>query len=193
VGSITYMSVSVERVEDWAGQDVFDTQGERVGKLDEVYYSTAGGDAVFAAVKSGLLGRRSSVVPLAGATVGRDYLRLAYTKLAIEDADSGLKGDEGIDGPRARQLGEVYGVPIAADDVFESATAMSERRQAAEEAQKRAAALEEEARRRESDAHEAEGSAASAQEQAAAKARDSEQARAEAEQARQDAERIPPA
>jgi hypothetical protein len=192
VGSITRMSVSVERVEDWVGQDVFDAQGERVGKLDEVFYSTAGGDAVFAAVKSGLLGRHSSVVPLAGATVGRDYLRLAYTKLTIDDADSGVKGEDGVNGARARQLGEIYGVPIAADDAFESATVVNERRQAAEEAQQRAAALEEQAQRRESDAHDAQGNAASAQEQAAAKARESEQARAEAEQARQDADRITP-
>jgi hypothetical protein len=189
-GSISCMSVSVERIEDWVGQDVFDAQGERVGKLDEVFYPTSGGDAVFAALKSGLLGRRSSVVPLAGATVGRDYLRLLYTKLTIEDADSGIKGEDGIDGARARQLGEIYGVRIPADDAFESATVVNERRQATEEAQQRAAALEEEAQRRESDAHDAQGSAQGAQEQAAAKARESEQARAEAEQARQDAERI---
>jgi hypothetical protein len=187
------MSVSVERIEDWVGQDVFDAQGERVGRLDEVFYSTLSGDAVFACVKSGLLGRHSSVVPLASATAGRDFLRLAYTKLAIEDADTGLKGDEGIDGDRARQLGETFGVQLAADDSFESATVINDRRQAAEEAEQRATALEEEARRRTRDAHDAQGSAQAAQDQAAVKAQESEQARAEADRARRDAERIPPA
>jgi sporulation protein YlmC with PRC-barrel domain len=186
------MAVIVERIEEWVGREALDADGERVGKLDEIFYSTASGDAVFAAVKSGLLGRHSSFVPLASASAGRDYVRLAYSKATIEDADSELKGGDEINHDSARRLGELYGVQLAADEEFESATIVNERRQATEEAQQRAAELEDEARRRESDAYEAKGSAQSAQEQAAAKAEESERARAEAEQARVDAERIAP-
>jgi hypothetical protein len=186
------MSVSVEQIEEWVGEDVLDLEGERVGKLDEVFYPVSGGEAVFVAVKSGLLGRHSSLVPLASAAVGRDYLHLAYSKAAIEHANSELKGGDGVDRYSARQLGELYGVQLAADEDYESASVINERRQAAEEAQRRAAELEEEARRRETDAHDARGSAQSAQEQAAAKARESEQARAEADRAREDAERTAP-
>jgi len=67
--------LSIEQVEEWVGQEVVDVDGERVGKLDEVYYSTTTNEAVFAVVKSGLLGRHSSLVPLAGASVGREYLK----------------------------------------------------------------------------------------------------------------------
>jgi hypothetical protein len=186
------MTVIVERIEEWVGREALDAAGERVGKLDEVFYSTSSGDAVFAAVKSGLLGRHSSFVPLASASAGRDYVRLAYPKATIEDADSEIKGGDGVDRDSARRLGELYGVQLAADEEFESATVINERREAAEAAQRRAAELEEEARRRESDAHEAKGSAQSAQEQAAAKAEESQQARADAEQARRDAEQITP-
>jgi hypothetical protein len=186
------MTVSVAQIEEWVGEDVLELGGERMGKLDEVFYPTSGGEAVFIAVKSGLLGRHSSLVPLANAAVGRDYVRLAYSKETIEHADSELKGSDGVDRDSALRLGELYGVLLAAGEEYESASVVNERRQAAEDAQRRAAALEEEARRRETDAHEAQGSAQSAQEQAAAKARESEQARAEADRARQDAERITP-
>lgn len=184
--------MGVEQIEEWIGEEVLDLEGERVGKLDEVFYPVSGGEAVFVAVKSGLLGRHSSLVPLANATVGRDYLHLAYSKAAIEHANSDLKGGDGVDRYSARELGDLYGVQIPADEDYESASVINERRRAAEEAQRRAAELEEEARRRETDAHDARGSAQSAQEQAAAKARESEQARAEADRAREDAERAAP-
>ena len=42
-----------------------DRDGERAGKLEEVYYPSDGqGEAVFARIKSGLLGRRSRLAPL---------------------------------------------------------------------------------------------------------------------------------
>jgi len=94
--------LSVDQIEEWLGQEVTDSGGERIGKLDEVYYSVRSGDAVFASVKSGLLGRRSSVVPLAGASVGRDYLRLGYSAEQIDGAGSDVapKGALGRDDAR---------------------------------------------------------------------------------------------
>jgi uncharacterized membrane protein YqiK len=143
-------------------------------------------------VKSGLLGRHSSFVPLASATAGRDYVRLAYAKATIEDADSEIKGSDELDRDSAHRLGQLYGIQLGVEEEFESATVINERREAADAAKKRAGELEEQARQRESDAYEAKGSAQSAQEQAAARAEESEQARAQAEQARADAERIAP-
>ena len=66
------MMVSIERLEDWRGQQVFDRAGESLGKLDEIYYDAASGQPVLIAVKSGLLGRKSSLIPLDGTTAGRE-------------------------------------------------------------------------------------------------------------------------
>jgi hypothetical protein len=186
------MVVIVEQIEEWIGREALDVEGERVGKLDEVFYSTATGEAVFAAVKSGLLGRHSSFVPLASAAAGRDYIRLAYAKATIEDADSEIKGSDELNRDSAHRLGQLYGIQLGVDEEFESATVVNERRGGAGRGARRAGELEEEARQRESDAYEAKDSAQSAQEQAAARAEESEQARAQAEQARRDAERIAP-
>jgi PRC-barrel domain protein len=185
--------LNVEQIEEWLGQEVVDSEGERVGKLEEVFYSSAGGEAIFASVKSGLLGRHSSLVPLAGASVGRDYVRLAYTGEQIESADSevSFKGAN-LGRDDARRFGELYGVDVGPEEYFEAATVINERALEADEARKGAEELEREAQRREAEAEQAQGTAQGAEQTAAEKAEAAEQARAEAERARAEADRIDP-
>lgn len=182
--------LNVDQIEEWLGQDVLDSQDERVGKLEDVYYSSAGGEAVFASVKSGLLGRRSSVVPLAGASVGRDYIRVGYTKAQIEDAGSDVETSDGLSRETASELGGAYGIELRPDEDFESASVINERRQAVADARSQADALEDEAQRRAVEAEAAQDTAQSAHQDATDKSELSERARAEAERARADAERI---
>lgn len=184
--------LSVDQIEEWLGQEVLDMNGERVGKLDEVFYSSSSGEAVFASVKSGLLGRRSSVVPLAGASVGRDYVRLAYDAEQIDRAGSEVNPDDGLDNEQGRRLGELYGVSVAPDDRFEAASAINERQRVAEDARRQAEELEAEAQRRASEAQEAQSTAQGAGQDAEQKAAQAEQARAEAARARAEAERLSP-
>jgi PRC-barrel domain len=180
---------SVERIEDWLGQEVFDSAGERLGKLEEVFYSTATGEAVFASLKSGLFGRHGSVVPLAGASVGRDYLRLAYTAEQIERA-GGDGAPESLDREEAARLGQGYGVELPAEDDYESASAAAERLRNAEEARRKAEELEAEARQREEAAENAASAVRSAGEQAADTVEQARHARTEADRARAEADRI---
>ena len=180
--------LNVEQIEDWLGQDVVDSEGERVGKLDEVYYSTTTDEAVFALVKSGLLGRHASLVPLAGASVGRDYLRLAYSAAQIDQAPA-IDGGSTLDRDGAQRLGAAYGLEVPAED-FASAGSINERRRAAQEASTRADELEEQARRRDSEAQSARGAADDASADASQKRDEAGRARREAEQARDEAERI---
>ena len=81
-------SILVEDVKDWRGQDVIDRGSDKLGKLDEVYYDTEVDLPAFAAVKSGLLGKHVTLVPLRQATVGQSYLRLTITKDQFKDAPS---------------------------------------------------------------------------------------------------------
>jgi hypothetical protein len=183
--------LEIEQLEEWVGEDVIDVDGERVGKLDEVYYSTASNQAVFAVVKSGLLGRHTSLVPLGGASVGREYLRLAYSAAQIEEAGFELDAGATIGQGDGRRLGDAYGVEVPAED-FASASSIDERRRAAGEAAARAGELDAEARRRAAEAEEAQGAAAEASDAAVEKLDDAERARAEAERARARAQRIDP-
>jgi hypothetical protein len=183
--------LSVEQIEEWLGQDVLDVDGERIGKLDEVYYSAGSGETMFALVTRGLLGRHRSLVPLTGASVGRDYLKLAYSTERIETASVKMDAKDTLGQEEARQLGAAYGVEVPLED-FESATLINQGRLAAQEARERAEELDREAQRRAADADEAQSTAQDASEQAAQKIDRADQARAEADHAQSEAQRITP-
>ena len=78
--------IAIEDVKEWRGQDVVDAHGEKLGKLDEVYYDTESDLPAFAAVKSGVFGKHLTLVPLGGATAGRSYLRVASAKGDLKGA-----------------------------------------------------------------------------------------------------------
>jgi len=84
----TTSSIAIEDVKEWRGQDVLDAQGEKLGKLDEVYYDTETDTPAFGAVKSGLVSKQITLVPLAGASAGLSYLRVATAKERFKDAPS---------------------------------------------------------------------------------------------------------
>jgi PRC-barrel domain len=81
-------AITAEDIKQWRGQDVLDPQGEKLGKLDEVYYDTETDVPSFAAVKSGMLGKQITLVPLASATVGQDYVRVPAAKEQFKNAPS---------------------------------------------------------------------------------------------------------
>src|SRR3954471_20676450 len=84
----TTNSIVIEDIKDWRGQDVVDSQGEKLGKLDEVYYDTETDVPAFGAVKSGLVGKHITLVPLAGASAGQSYIRVATAKDQFKGAPS---------------------------------------------------------------------------------------------------------
>src|SRR3954467_10473006 len=75
-----------EDIKEWGGQDVVDAGGDKLGKLEEVYYDTESDGPAFAAVKSGLIGKHVSLVPLTGASVGQSYVRVTAAKPQVKDA-----------------------------------------------------------------------------------------------------------
>jgi hypothetical protein len=80
--------IAIEDIKEWRGQDILDAQGEKLGKLDEVYYDTETDVPAFGAVKSGLVGKHITLVPLAGASAGQSYIRVATAKAQFKDAPS---------------------------------------------------------------------------------------------------------
>lgn len=177
---------SVEQISEWLGQEVVDFEGESLGKLEDVYYARGQAEPQLALVKSGLFGRKHTFVPLHGATVGREHVRIAYTSEQISQASDTAEIEPGeiIAGARAQQLGGAYGLQLGTEDL-DSANALEERRAAAQEAEKRAGALEDEARERAQGADEAHAGAR----EESARAAEAEQA---AREAREEAERLRP-
>lgn len=136
--------ITVDHIEAWRGQQVLDERGEQLGKLDDVYFDSASGTPLLIAVKSGLLGRKSSLIPIDGAVVGPDYVRVAHDRAAVERA-AGTTGDGVPDADELRSLGAAYGLAFADRVSLESASEVETNRAEAEAARARAQQLEAEA------------------------------------------------
>jgi sporulation protein YlmC with PRC-barrel domain len=80
--------IPVENITDWRGQDVIDSAGEKLGKLEQIYFDGETDTPVFAAVKSGRLSKILTLVPLARASVGREYVRVDRPKHEFKKAPS---------------------------------------------------------------------------------------------------------
>ena len=80
--------IPIEDVTQWCGQDVLDPTGDKLGKLDQVYWDTEVDTPAFAAVKSGTFGKHVSLVSLAGASAGQSYLRVTVDKGRFKKAPS---------------------------------------------------------------------------------------------------------
>ena len=70
----------------WHGKMLVDREGERIGKLQDVYVDVENDEPQFATVKEGLIGRHLTFVPLGGITVGPDDLQVAVTKEQVKSA-----------------------------------------------------------------------------------------------------------
>ena len=79
---------------DWHGRTVVDRDGEKIGKLDEVYLDEHTGRPEWALVNTGLFGSRSSFVPLANAAPSGEDVRVAVEKEQVKSAPSVDEGQE---------------------------------------------------------------------------------------------------
>ena len=59
-------------VAEWHGKMLVDSDGEKIGKLQDVYVDVETDEPRFATVKEGFIGRHLTFVPLGGITVGPD-------------------------------------------------------------------------------------------------------------------------
>ena len=179
----------IEQIEGWRGQTVVDSSGQELGRLDEIFFDVGSSDPVLIAVKSGLLGRHSTLIPLTGATFGRDYVRVAHTADTIAGAGD-FPGAEGVpDHETLVRLGSAYGIEYADDLQIESAAERETRNAEAEEARRRAAELAEAARTKIAERDAAGERAQDARAEAERAHEEAEQARQAALEAREQARR----
>jgi sporulation protein YlmC with PRC-barrel domain len=82
-------------VAEWHGKMLIDRDGEKIGKLQDVYVDVETDEPQFATVKEGLIGRHLTFVPLGGIKVGPDDLRVPVVKDQVKDApDIAQHGEE---------------------------------------------------------------------------------------------------
>lgn len=180
--------INVEHIEGWRGQTVIDPDGQQLGKLEEIYLDKSSGTPMLAAVKSGLLGRHSKLVPIEGASVSRDYVRVVHDKAAVDAAPESVS-DGAPDAAALDAVGAAYGLKFSDRVTLETPDEAEERRAEAAAARERADQLTQDAREKIEARDAAHARAAGASDAATQAERDAEEARQAALRAREAAQR----
>jgi len=95
---------------EWQGRTLVDSQGEKIGKVGEIYQDGDTGKPEWALVNTGLFGTKSHFVPLAGASPDGESARVSVTKEQVKDAPS-IEAEGQLSEQEERKLFEHYGVP----------------------------------------------------------------------------------
>ncbi|UGS35308.1 PRC and DUF2382 domain-containing protein [Capillimicrobium parvum] len=95
---------------NFTDRTLLDRDGEKIGKVDELYVDREGGRPEWALVHSGLFGMRKTFVPLRGASPDGEDVRLPIEKAQVKDAPH-IDPDGQLSDAEERQLFEHYGVP----------------------------------------------------------------------------------
>ena len=96
-------------VQEWRGCTVTDRNGDKIGKLDEIYLDEQTGRPEWALVNTGLFGFRSTFVPLSGATPNNDNVIVEWDKEQVQDAPS-VEADGELSPDEEAQLYRHYGL-----------------------------------------------------------------------------------
>jgi uncharacterized protein (TIGR02271 family) len=98
----------------WHGRTMVGSDGEKIGKISEIYEDPETGKPEWATVSSGLFGTKSNFVPLAGSSPDGEDVRADVTKDQVKDAP-GVENDGDLSEPEERRLFEHYGVPYTSE------------------------------------------------------------------------------
>ena len=99
--------IDTESLSSLAGKHVVGSDGEKIGKVADVYESTDGAGGTFATVNTGLFGSGASFFPLDAAELNGDQIVLPYSKSFIKDAPR-VQNDEELTEPEEEQLFQYY-------------------------------------------------------------------------------------
>ena len=87
--------ITHQGIAEWRGRDLVDCEGDKIGKLQDVYVDVETDEAIFGTVKEGRIGRHLTFVPLVGITIGPENLQAPVTSEQVKGApEIALDGDE---------------------------------------------------------------------------------------------------
>jgi hypothetical protein len=78
--------MSTQAMSDWRGKPLVDRDGEKLGKLEDVYVDTDSDEQLFGTIKEGMIGRHLTFVPLRGSTASPNHLQVTVSKKDVKDA-----------------------------------------------------------------------------------------------------------
>ena len=94
-------------VTEWRGQELLDNDGEKIGKIDEIYLDTETDQPEWALVKTGMFGGKGTFVPLQQANPTDDGVQVPFEKSHVKDAPN-IDPDGQLSHSEERTLYEHY-------------------------------------------------------------------------------------
>jgi hypothetical protein len=115
------MTQTTQSYDGWIGRNAYDSAGEKIGEITDVFYDDRTGRPEWVTVKTGLF-KGDTFVPIHGSQVhhdteggGDDNLRLAFTKDVVKDAPRIDSGNDHLTPMEEQELWQYYGYDYQAD------------------------------------------------------------------------------
>jgi uncharacterized protein (TIGR02271 family) len=93
---------------DWRGRDIIDSDGEKVGTLEELFRDEGTQQPEWAVVRTGMFGTKLSFVPIQGAEPRGENVQVLFSKAQIKDAPRIDDSDGQLSQDEEAQLYEHY-------------------------------------------------------------------------------------
>lgn len=105
------MDISQDTIATIYAAEVMTVDGDRLGDVGQVYLDDETGAPAWVSVRTGWFDARESLVPLVGAQVEDDTIRVAHTKQEIKDAPT-VDADAHLDEDEQHRLFRHYGLVL---------------------------------------------------------------------------------
>src|SRR3954468_16235787 len=99
---------TMQDIQTWRGRTLVDRDGDKIGKIEDVYLDRSSGEPEWVAVKTGVFGSNVSFVPIADASPDGDDIRVGHEKDLVKDAPN-VDADGELSPEEERRLYQHYG------------------------------------------------------------------------------------
>jgi uncharacterized protein (TIGR02271 family) len=77
---------TIERLGELRGSPVYDSAGEKIGTVEEIFYDTESGQPEWIGLSTGFFGTKRVLIPVAGSEQRGDGLYVRYSKEQVKDS-----------------------------------------------------------------------------------------------------------
>jgi len=98
------------KYEEWIGTDVYDSAGDKMGDITNIFFDDVTGQPEWMTVSTGWMGTKEQFVPISGTANHEDGFTVPYATDVVKDAPSIDTDQEHLDADEERRLFEHYGL-----------------------------------------------------------------------------------
>jgi uncharacterized protein (TIGR02271 family) len=105
--------ITQDQLRDVVGATAYDRDGDKIGKVGQLYYDDTTDQPTWVTVNTGFFGTHQSFVPVSGAEFNGDRVTMAYDKATVKDAPK-IAEDAHLSPQEEQQLYRYYGLDYGA-------------------------------------------------------------------------------